>query len=89
MNKKIEITLVATPHCGACAEVKKILEKLKTEFELNIKEIDGTALEGQELISKYGIMASPGIIINNEFFTMGGATEKELKNKFDEIIKKD
>lgn len=87
-NKQIEIILIAAPHCGACAVVKKNLEELKPEFELNIKEIPATTLEGQELIAKYGIMASPGIIINNEFFAMGGATKKELRNKFEEIIKK-
>lgn len=87
-NKQIEIILVSSPNCGHCAEVKKILEKLKTEFEFNVKEISAINPDGQEIVAKYGIMASPGIIINNEFFAMGGATEKELRNKFEEIIKK-
>lgn len=89
MIKQIEVMLIATPNCVHCAEVKKILEKLKSEFEnLNVKEINATTSEGQEYVVKYGIMASPGIIINNEFFAMGGATEKELRNKFEEINKK-
>lgn len=89
MIKQIEVIFITTPNCAHCAEVKKILEKLKSEFEnLDVKEINATTSEGQELVLKYGIMASPGIIIDNEFFAMGGATEKELRNKFEEIIKK-
>lgn len=86
-NQQINITLVATPHCGNCAIVKEILEKLKPEFEgLNVQEIDATTPDGQELVVKYGIMASPGIIINGELFSMGGSTEKELKDKLKIVL---
>jgi len=81
-NKQIDIILVRTPRCDNCVKVKEILKKLKPEFEeLNIQEIDATTPEGQELVVKYGIMASPGIIINNALFSMGGTTEKELREK--------
>lgn len=81
-NKQINITLVRTPHCGNCAKVKEILEKIKPEFEgLNVQEVDATTAEGQELVAKYGIMASPGIIINGGLFSMGGTTETELTKK--------
>ncbi|MEK7599126.1 MAG: thioredoxin family protein [Patescibacteria group bacterium] len=39
------------------------------------------------MITKYGIMSSPGIIINGELFAMGGTTEKELRDKFEELRK--
>lgn len=81
-NKQINIILVATPHCGNCAKVKEIIEKIKSELrELNVQEIDAMTPEGQELVAKYGIMASPGIIINERLFSMGGTTEEELRKK--------
>ena len=42
--------------------------------------------EGQALIQKHGILSSHGILINDEFFAMDGATEKQLREKF-EILK--
>ncbi len=69
-----------------CAQTKEILKKIKPEYpELIVKEIDMTTPEGQELISKYGIMSSPGIIINDELFAMGGTTEKELRSKLESL----
>lgn len=79
----IKLTLVTREGCVHCAQTKEILKKIKPEFpELAIEEIDMTSPKGQELIAKYSIMASPGIIINDELFSMGGTTEKELQDKF-------
>lgn len=82
----IKLTLVTREGCVHCAQTKEILKKIKPEFpELAIEEIDMTSPKGQELIAKYSIMASPGIIINDELFSMGGTTEKELQDKFTEM----
>lgn len=85
----INLTLVTREGCVHCAETKKILKRIQPEYpELIITETDMATTDGQELISKYSIMASPGIIINGELFAMGGTTEKDLRRKFDEIIGK-
>ena len=41
--------------------------------------------EGMALVQKHHILSSPGILVNDEFFSMGGATEQELKKKVEEI----
>ena len=83
MNKEIKMTLVTREGCVHCAQTKEILKKIQPEYpELAVEEIDMTTPKGQELISKYGIMSSPGIIINGELFSIGGTTEKELREKF-------
>lgn len=84
----INLTLVTREGCVHCAQTKEILKKIKPEYpELAVEEIDMTTPRGQELISKYGIMSSPGIIINDELFAMGGSTEKELWDKLAELKK--
>lgn len=85
MNKHaINLTLVTKEGCVHCAQTKEILKKIKPEYlDLVVDEVDMTTPKGQELIAKYSIMASPGIIINDELFSMGGTTEKELREKFD------
>lgn len=80
----IKTTLIRPSGCQHCGQVKGTLEKLKKEYpDLVVEEIEATSPEGQALIQKHGILSSPGILINDEFFAMGGATEKQLREKFD------
>lgn len=81
----LKVTLVRPEGCAHCAQVKQTLEKLKKDYpNLTIEDIDMISDKGQQIVQKYGIMASPGILINNEFFASGGATEEQLRKKFEE-----
>lgn len=82
----LNVTLVSTPNCSHCLEVKHTLEKMKGEYtDLTITEVSALAEEGQKMIQRYGIMSSPGILVNGEFFSMGMVTEKQFKEKFDSL----
>lgn len=84
----IKVTLIRPSGCQHCSAVKGTLEKLKNDYpDLKIEEIEATSPEGQTLVVKHGIMASPGILINDQFFAMGGATESQLRKKFEELKK--
>ncbi len=84
----IKVTLIRPAGCHHCAAVKATLEKMKVDYpELNIEEIDMTTSEGQALVQKYNILSSPGILVNDELFAFGGATEDQFKKKFDELKK--
>lgn len=85
-QQAINLTLVTRQGCGHCAQTKEILKKIQPEYpQLAVTEVDMITPKGQELIGKYGIMSSPGIIIDGELFSMGGTTEKELRRKLDEL----
>lgn len=82
----LKVTLVSTPSCSHCLEVKKTLEKMKGEYpDLTIEEISAITEEGQKLIHQHSIMSSPGILVNDEFFSMGIVSEKQFKEKFDSL----
>ncbi len=84
----MNVTLVHPPGCPHCAQVKATLEKLKPQYpDLKVDEIDMLTEEGQKLVQKYQIMASPGILVNGEFFMSGGATEAQLRAKLDSLAK--
>jgi len=86
IKSMIKITLIRPSGCQHCVQVKGTVEKLKTDYpDLTIEEIEATTLEGRTLILKHGILSSPGILINDQFFAMGGATEKQLREKFNEL----
>jgi glutaredoxin len=70
------------PGCHSCAEVKKIIEEIKPDFpDLEVEEIDMITPEGQQMVQKYGIMSSPGIIIDGELFSTGGVNKEKLIEK--------
>ena len=82
----IKITLIRPDGCGHCVAVKKIIEKLKADYpEITLEEIDMLSPEGMALVQKHHILSSPGILVNDEFFSMGGAKETELRNKLEEL----
>ena len=52
---------------------------------MQIEEIDVVTPKGMELVQKYGIMASPGIIINNELFSTGALNKEDFVKKLNEL----
>ncbi len=82
----IKVTLIRPEGCSHCDMAKMTLDDLKKEYpEITIEEIDMNSPEGQALVQKYGILSSPGILVNDEFFAFGGATEKQFREKFEQI----
>ncbi|MBI1999444.1 MAG: thioredoxin family protein [Parcubacteria group bacterium] len=85
----IKVTLIRPLGCAHCTAVKATLEKMKNDYPgLTVEEIDMTTPEGQALVQKYNILSSPGILVNDEFFAFGGATEDQFKKKFNELKQK-
>lgn len=87
----IKLEEVVVPRCAECARFKELWEnKLSQEFpNVEFKEIDATAPGGQEILIKYGIMASPGIIVNGELFSVGRVNEEKLRSKLQELSSKE
>ena len=79
----IKIQEVSTPGCSHCEEARQTLQKgIKSQFpEVEIEFIDMLTERGQKMIQQYGIMSSPGIIVNGELFSMGGLDKKKLIEK--------
>lgn len=75
----MKLQFLTMPDCHTCAKVKKILEEIRPDFpELEFEEIDITSEPGQEIVQKYSIMSSPGIIIDGELFSTGGVNKEKL-----------
>lgn len=81
----INVQLVKTPNCSHCAQVNEVLKKLAPDFpEMKVTEIPMTTEKGMEMVQKYGIMASPGVVINGKLAFTGGASEDQLRKKLNE-----
>lgn len=82
----ITIQLVSTPGCTHCEQVKKVLNEVKPQYpQMEIVELDATNPDGLELVGKYGILTSPGVIINGELFATGGLNKDAFIKKLDSL----
>lgn len=83
----IKIQELSTKGCSHCQEARKILEQeIKLQFpNVEIEFIDMLTEQGQKMVQQYGIMSSPGIIVNGELFSMGGLDRGKLIKKIKEL----
>ena len=77
---------ITVPGCVECARFKKFWEEIKSQFpNVAFTEVDATTPEGMEMVQKYMVFASPGIIINGELFSTGGVHKDKFINKLKEL----
>lgn len=82
LKNMIKLQFLTMSDCHSCEQAKKIITEIQPDFpDLEIEEIDIISEEGRELVQKYGIMSSPGIIIDGELFSTGGLNKEKLIKK--------
>lgn len=84
--KEVVLEELTSPGCHNCAAFKEFWEKEKENWpNVTFKEISITDPEGQEMVQKYQIFASPGIILNGELFSTGGVDQDKFIEKLKEL----
>lgn len=83
----VTIQELSMPGCAHCAAVRETLEEeIQPQFpEIELEFIDMLTDEGQDLMQRYGVMTSPGIIVNGELFSVGEMDKDELIAKIKEL----
>lgn len=77
---------LSSPGCHNCAAFKEFWESIKGEWpNVEFKEVSIIEPEGQELVQKHQIFASPGIILNGELFSTGGIDKNTFVAKLKEL----
>jgi thiol-disulfide isomerase/thioredoxin len=84
----IEIQILTAPVCATCDQAKALIQKIveqgAQEFPgLSYRIIDVT--ESPEIATRYGILSTPAIIINDKLAFRGVPKEKALRKKLDSI----
>lgn len=84
----IIITLVSPANCPNCAEVREQINGLKeTYHELVIETVDSHSPAGEALVLKHGILASPGILLNDQFLGMGAISDQKIRQAINQAAK--
>lgn len=75
-----KVQFVSSDMCAHCVRALEALKRIQKDMsDLEIEKVDLLADEGQKMAQKYGIMASPGIVIDGKLAFQGGATEEQLR----------
>ena len=70
----IEVLFLTVPNCAQCAKAKKVIDKVQPDFpDMKVTYIDVT--EQPEILQKYHIMSSPGVVVNGRLEYSGGLEE--------------
>lgn len=86
---KITLQELTSPGCHICMEFEKFWNSIAKDWpDVEYKKIDVTTLEGEELVGKYMIFASPAIIINGKLFSTGGFDKNKFVQKLKELAGK-
>ena len=77
---------LSSPGCHNCAAFKEFWEEEKANWP-NVKFTEVSLVDpaGQEMVQKYQIFASPGIILNGELFATGGIDKDAFLEKLKEL----
>ena len=86
----IKIQEVSAAGCRHCAQAKRTLEEeIKPQFpNVEVEYIDMLSEQGQKMVQQYGIMSSPGIIVNGELFSVGSLDKDKLVEKLKKLSDK-
>lgn len=86
MAKPIILEELSSPGCQHCAAFRAFWKTIEKDWpNVTYKDVSLTTPEGQEMVQKYMIFASPGIILNGELFSTGGVNQKEFLEKLKEL----
>lgn len=84
--KDVLLEELSSPGCHNCAAFKAMWEEIKGNWpNVTFKEVSIVDPEGQELVQKHQIFASPGILLNGELFSTGGVNKDDLIKKLTEL----
>lgn len=84
--KSIVLEEVVSPGCHICREFEQFWRSIENEWpNVTYKKIDVTTPEGQNMVQKYMIFASPGIVLNGVLWATGGFNRDTFVQKLKEL----
>lgn len=84
--KKIILKSLSSPGCHNCKIFEEFWHSIESQFpNVEYSNVNLLTPEGMEMAGKYQIMASPGIVINDELFSVGGIDKDVFLKKIKEL----
>lgn len=82
----IKITILKKDNCKFCDFAKEIINRLSTEYPLSVETEDLNSPNGIALAQNAGFLFPPGILINDDPFSYGRLSEKQLRREIERML---
>lgn len=84
--KQVTLIELSSPGCSHCRAFEEFWRSVEKEWpNVTYKNVSVVSPEGQKLAGDFMILSSPGVIVNNELFSMGGVDKKKFLERIREL----
>ncbi|HVA92256.1 MAG TPA: thioredoxin family protein [Chloroflexota bacterium] len=81
----VHLLLVASDDCHFCLDARAILDRLRGDYPLNVREVQLSSPEGRDLAARHGIAFPPGLFIEDRFIGFGRVSERKLRRLLEQL----
>ncbi len=74
-----EVVILTTEGCEFCEQAKTVLQRLRGEFDLELREVRLESEEGTRLAATYRAPFPPVIFVGGRAFCYGRLSERRLR----------
>ena len=78
---RVEVVLLTKPDCAFCDDARAMLERLSSEFPLELSLLPLESSEGEGLAIRNGLLFPPGILLDGKPFSHGRPSEGKLRRQ--------
>jgi hypothetical protein len=80
--RQVVLEELSAPGCAICHKFEEFWHSIEKDWpNVTYQNVSVISPEGQELVQKYMIMASPGIILNGALWATGGFDKAKFVEK--------
>ena len=79
----MQVTLISQHGCELCERAHALLERLGSDYPIEMRVVDLASPEGQSLAERGGMMFPPGLFLADEPFSYGRVSERRLRRELD------
>ena len=76
-----EILLLTQPACQLCNQAKDVLNRLASNFDLEVRELSFNSEAGKAFAERHRLLFAPGLLLDGEPFSYGRLSERKLRRE--------
>lgn len=73
-----KIEILTSHGCSSCAKAKEVIDRVVKDYT-GVEVVEINFVQHPEVLDKYPIMASPGIVVDGELKMTGAPKEKQVR----------
>ena len=83
-REAITSTLISAADCHLCGHARQVLERVRSDHPILIREIDWQSAEGSSLVGRDGVPFPPAFYLGDSCLGYGRLSERALRRRLKE-----